>query len=134
MRMTFNEIPTWKAWKEASAGHWYSRRGAKPYLVKIDYLIKQYAGGTSVRYPVLLGLRQALNDWYDDKIGRGAGSERWDAMDALVEVVNRKLKDVEKTKTYGEVVLVPYITQVVGDADEYTGVADDNSGGIKGQS
>jgi hypothetical protein len=138
--MQFNDIPTWKVWKDKSSSFGQFRKD-KPYLVRIDNLIKQYEAGASVQYvqqPLLVSLQLAVEEWYNDKEARGVGSGRFEAMEALAAVVKRKLRAFEEGKApsktpvppsrpYRDVVCIGY-TQVVTDFKKaYFGVDDDRA-------
>ena len=93
--MRFQNIPTWTEWKAASSS-FMRIRAKKPKLIRIDNLIKRYhlALGMS-KLNVLMELKFAIADWAADKIDRAVGTQRLPAMQALEEIVVRKLYELD---------------------------------------
>jgi hypothetical protein len=93
--MKFDNIPTWEQWKSASSS-FLQIRAHKPKLVCVDNLVKQYplAHGAA-KLTVLKDLKHALTAWADDKANRQVGTGRGEAMQALWEIVLRKLYELD---------------------------------------
>ena len=93
--MKFNHIPTWPEWQRASASS-MQIRALKPKLVKIDDLMKKYHQALDMsKLNVLMELRKAIEDWAADKIDRNADTGRLEAMQALLDIVVRKLYELD---------------------------------------
>lgn len=73
-----------------------SIRATKPKLVRIDNLVKKYHQVLDMgKLNVLMELKTAIVDWAADKIDRNVGTERLPAMQALEEIVVRKLYELD---------------------------------------
>ncbi len=71
-------------------------RALKPKLVRIDSLVKKYHQVLDMgRLNILMELKSAIIDWTADKIDRDVYTGRLPAMQALEEVVLRKLLELE---------------------------------------
>ena len=93
--MKFNHIPTWPEWQRASASS-MQIRAMKPKLVKIDDLVKKYHQALDMsKLNILMELRKAIEDWAADKIDRNADTGRLEAMQALLDIVVRKLYELD---------------------------------------
>lgn len=93
--MRFDNIPTWPEWKRASAS-FMRIRASKPKLKRIDELIKRYHKVLAMsKLNILMELRTAIAGWAADKIDRRAGTNRLPAMQALEEIVVRKLYELD---------------------------------------
>jgi len=91
----FNNIPTWEQWKNASSST-FQIRSSKPLLVRIDNLIKKYHQVFDAsKLNILMELKDAIADWEDDKSKRDVRTGRMEAMEALMEVVLRKLYELD---------------------------------------
>jgi hypothetical protein len=108
----FNDVPSWDVWKKQSSST-FQIRSHKPRLVRIDNLIKQYKRNDRAD---LVALSEALVDWAADKIDRAADTGRLEAMRALEEVVQRKLREFERAspQKYWEVVCIGYVIRTGG--------------------
>ena len=96
--MKFFNIPTLEQWKTASSSFFQSAsaRPNKPTLVRIDDLVKKYHQVFDVaKLNILMELKDAIVAWEDDKIDRDVGTGRLGAMKALMEVVLRKLSELD---------------------------------------
>src|SRR5512133_2863553 len=93
--MKFENIPTWPEWQHASSS-FMQIRAHKPKLVRIDDLVKKYHQVLDMaKLNILMELKGAIVDWAADKIDRQAESGRLAAMQALEEVVLRKLYELD---------------------------------------
>ena len=93
--MKFENIPKWPEWQQASSSA-FQIRAKKPKLVRIDNLIKKYHQVLDMsKLNILMELKKAIEDWTADKIDRNVGTGRLDAMQALQEVVLRKLYELD---------------------------------------
>lgn len=71
-------------------------RATKPKLVRIDNLIKKYHQVLDMgRLNILMELKDAIIDWTADKIDRDVNTGRLEAMQALQEIVLRKLYELD---------------------------------------
>ncbi len=91
----FTHIPTWPEWQRASASS-MQIRAMKPKLVKIDDLVKKHHQALDMsKLNILMELRKAIEDWAADKIDRNADTGRLEAMQALLDIVVRKLYELD---------------------------------------
>jgi len=87
----FDNVPTWTEWQRRSSSS-MTIRAMKPKLVRIDNLVKKYHQVLDMgKLNILMELKDAIVDWMADKIERDAATGRLEAMQALEEVVIRKL-------------------------------------------
>lgn len=96
--MKFLNIPTLEQWKNASSSFFQSAsaRPNKQTLVRVDELVKKYHQVFDVaKLNILMELKDAIVAWEDDKIARDVGTGRLGAMKALMEVVLRKLSELD---------------------------------------
>jgi hypothetical protein len=92
--MKFVNIPVWEEWKKASSSS--GIRSFKPKLARIDNLVQKYHQVMDMsKINILTELKNAIIDWAADKIEREAGTGRLQAMQALEEVVLRKLEEFD---------------------------------------
>lgn len=108
--MKFEKIPTGPEWQQASASS-MTIRAMKPKLVRIDNLVKKYHQVLDMgRLNILMELKQAIIDWTADKIDRDASTGRLQAMQALEEIVLRKLYELENWSNhrYLKVICIGY--------------------------
>jgi hypothetical protein len=93
--MRFENIPTWAEWQKASSS-FMTIRASKPKLVRIDNLIKKYHQVFEMsKLNILMELKTAIADWAADKIDRAVTTGRLPAMQALEEIVVRKLYELD---------------------------------------
>ena len=91
--MNFANIPTWDQWMARSSLFFESRTGPAK---SVDDLVKRYYHVQEVaKLNILMALKDAIVKWEDDKIARGVASRREEAMTALMEVVLRKLRELD---------------------------------------
>ena len=94
--MQFQKIPTLPEWQQASASGFFQIRSTKPKLVRVDNLMARYHQAFDMsKLNILMELKNAIADWAADKIDRHAESKRWEAMQALEDVVLRKLDELD---------------------------------------
>jgi hypothetical protein len=105
--MRFTDVPTWKEWQKASSSA-FQTRSTKPKLKVVDDLIKNYPlNSIPSPRPALIDLSNGIYDWADDKLERDADTGRLEAMQALDDVVQRKLQ-ASKPGGYEEIVCIGY--------------------------
>jgi|GEM_PF-1954923 len=93
--MKFDNIPTWLDWQRQSSSS-MTIRATKPKLVRIDNLIKKYHQVLDMgRLNILMELKDAIIAWTADKIDRDASTGRLEAMQALQEIVLKKLHELD---------------------------------------
>jgi hypothetical protein len=93
--MRFETIPTWEIWKAASSS-FLRIRSSNPNLARIDALIQKYHQVFDMaKLNIMMELKDAVAAWAADKIDRGVATQRLEAMQALEEVVLRKLKEMD---------------------------------------
>jgi len=99
--MNFDNIPTWEQWKNASSS-FMQIRATKPTLVRVDNLVKQYpVAQGAAKVTTLKDLKHAIADWDTDKIDRGVKTGRLEAMQALYDIVLRKIYQLDGWATHG---------------------------------
>jgi hypothetical protein len=90
--MYFKNIPKWPVWY-IERGGWDKKQMFNAKLSRIDDLIKKYHHVEDMsRLNILMELKDAIMDWADDDYD----PERLEAMQALEEVVLRKLCELDR--------------------------------------
>jgi hypothetical protein len=116
--MKFETIPTWPEWQKASSS-FLQVRANKPKLARIDELIKKYHQVLDMsKLNILMELKTAILDWAADKIDRDATTGRLEAMQALLDIVVRKLYELDGwgKHRYIQAVCIGYVIKT-GDYD-----------------
>lgn len=97
--MRFDHVPTLAEWLKASGSAGERRDAAsqsKKTLMRIDDLVARYHRALDMgRLNVLMELRDAIVEWTEDKLQRRVGTSRLSAMRALLDIVLRRLYELE---------------------------------------
>ena len=111
--MKYADIPSWRQWKSDSSS-FLQWRSSKPYLVRIDKLIQEYhLSAPMSQKNILVELKDSLQQWAADKLDRQVGSGRLAAMQALADIVLRKLDQFDRwgSHRYDDVVCIGFRVQ-----------------------